>query len=65
MQTSINRAAAEFLAGFDCPEPLEAIALRGTSEEDDLRLEEAYGEAWEAIAIRIQEICQSRVGGAS
>ena len=51
---NITAAAAEYLAGFDDPAAIAAIATRGTSEEDDDRLEEAYGDDWAAVALEIQ-----------
>lgn len=56
----IRAAASEYLAGFDSPDPIAAIAERGTSEEDDARLEEVYGKDWPAIALDIQRQCQER-----
>ena len=56
--SEITAAAAEYLAGFDSPAPIAAIAEGGTSEEDDRRLEHAYGEDWPAVAGEIERLCQ-------
>ena len=58
----VTPAASEYLAGFDDHEPIIAIARRGTSDEDDDRLEEVYGEDWLAVALEIQRLCRERVG---
>ena len=55
--TEIHAAASEYMAGFDDRAPITAIAQRGTSEEDDARLEEAYGEDWPAVALEVQRQC--------
>ena len=57
----IHAAASEYLAGFDDRAPIAATAQRGTSEEDDARLEEAYGENWPAVALEVQRQCLERV----
>ena len=57
----ITAAASEYLAGFDDPAPIIAIARRGTSDDDDDRLEEAYGEDWPAVALEVQRLCRERV----
>ena len=54
----IHAAASKYLAGFDDHEPITAIAQRGTSEEDDSRLEETYGEEWPAVALEVQRQCR-------
>lgn len=61
----IIRAASRYLHGFDSPDSIEAIADRGTSEEDDIRLVEAYGEDAESVAAEMQRQCRERIGGAA
>jgi hypothetical protein len=61
----IIRAARQYLDGFDSHDPIEAIAVRGTSEEDDIRLVEAYGEDAASVAAEIQRQCRERIGGAA
>jgi hypothetical protein len=61
----IIEAARQYLNGFDSPAPIEAIAYHGTSEEDDIRLVEAYGENAESVAAEIQRQCRERIGGAA
>ena len=53
----ITAAASDYLSGFGDHEPIAAIAQRGTSEEDDTRLEETYGEDWPAVALEVQRQC--------
>ncbi len=60
--TDIVRAAYEYIEGFDSPDPIEAIARHGTSEEDDYCLTDAYGEEdANSIALEIQRQCQQRI----
>ena len=56
----IHAAASDYLAGFDDSAPIAAIAARGTSEDDDTRLEETYGEDWPAVALEIERQCMDR-----
>ena len=56
---NITAAAAEYLAGFDNPAAIAAIATRGTSEEDDDRLEEAYGDDWATVALEIRRLARA------
>ena len=56
--TEIHAAASKYLAGFDDHEPIAAIAARGTSEEDDARLGEAYGDDAPAVALEVQRLCR-------
>ena len=58
MAMNITNAAIKYLAGFDSPDAIIAIAERGTSEEDDSRLEDAYGDLWPAVALAVERICQ-------
>lgn len=58
----ITTAASEYLAGFDCPAPIAATAAGGTSEEDDARLEEVYGDDAPAVALGIQRLCREWMG---
>ena len=62
--TEIAAAASDYLAGFDDPAPIAAIAQRGTSDEDDARLADAYGEDWPAVAMEIHRVCQEWAAGA-
>ena len=59
----IHAAALDYLAGFDDSAPITAIALRGTSEEDDARLKEAYGKDWPVVALEVQRQCRERLPG--
>ena len=56
----IHAAASEYMAGFDDPAPIIAIADLGTSEEDDTRLEEVYGDDATAVALEVQRQCLDR-----
>ena len=60
--SEIHAAAAAYLAGFDSPTPITAIAEGGTSEEDDRRLEHVYGEDWPAVALEIERRCRVKTG---
>ena len=51
------------MAGFDDPAPIIAIADLGTSEEDDTRLEEVYGDDAPAVALEVQRQCRERLPG--
>ena len=56
---NITAAATEYLAGFDDPTAIAAIAERGTSEYDDYILEVAYREDWPAVALEIQRLARA------
>ena len=61
----IHAAASDYLGGFDSPDPIAAIAQRGTSDEDDARLEETYGEDWPAVALEIERQCMDRAAAST